>query len=153
MLAYTALLFVVLTPGVLLRLPMKGSKMTVALTHGAIFAVVWYFTHQMVLSASYEGFQGVKKPVKGPVKGPVKMDRTSMNSPPVQAAQEKVQNAEMTLNAIQEKYNQAAQVATDIENDLRNAQQNLKNAEQQLRAAQGLPQTAPIRAPSQKVAR
>ena len=58
MLAYAALLFVVLTPGVLMRLPANGSKMTVALTHGVVFAVVWYFTSKMVWRASYEGFQG-----------------------------------------------------------------------------------------------
>ena len=58
MLAYAALLFVVLTPGVLLRLPPKGSKLAVAVTHGVVFAVVWHFTHKMVWRAAYEGFQG-----------------------------------------------------------------------------------------------
>ncbi len=57
MFAYAALLFIVLTPGVLLRLPMKGSKMTVALTHGVVFAVVWHFTQNMVWRFAYEGFQ------------------------------------------------------------------------------------------------
>jgi hypothetical protein len=56
MLAYAALLFVVLTPGVLLRLPMNGSKMVVAVTHGVVFALVWHFTHKMVWRAAYEGF-------------------------------------------------------------------------------------------------
>jgi hypothetical protein len=57
MLAYAALLFVVLTPGVLLRLPPNGSKMAVAVTHGLVFAVVWHFTHKMVWRVAYEGFQ------------------------------------------------------------------------------------------------
>jgi hypothetical protein len=56
MFAYIALLFLVLTPGVLLRLPPNGSKIAVAVTHGVVFAVVWHFTHKMVLRASYEGF-------------------------------------------------------------------------------------------------
>ena len=56
MFAYAALLFVVLTPGVLLRLPNNGSKMVVAVTHGVVFAVVWHFTNKMVLTASYESF-------------------------------------------------------------------------------------------------
>ena len=56
MLAYAVLLFVVLTPGVLLRLPMNGSKMVVAVTHGVVFAVVWHFTHKMVWRVAYEGF-------------------------------------------------------------------------------------------------
>jgi tRNA A37 threonylcarbamoyltransferase TsaD len=57
MIAYAALLFVVLTPGVLLRLPPKGSKLAVAVTHGVVFAIVWHFTHKMVWRAAYEGFQ------------------------------------------------------------------------------------------------
>jgi len=138
MLAYTALLFVVLTPGVLLRLPMKGSKMTVALTHGAIFAVVWYFTHKMVSSGPYEGFQGVMKPGKTATNVAGRVVNTS-------PAQARVDAAQNTLNNIQERYNQAAQVATDIENQLLNAQRNLQSAQQELRVAQGLPQDGPIR--------
>jgi hypothetical protein len=45
---FVALLFVVLTPGILLRLPSKGSKLTVAVVHGIIFAIVFHFTHKMV---------------------------------------------------------------------------------------------------------
>ena len=59
MFAYAALLFIVLTPGVLLRLPPNGSKLAVAVTHGVVFAIVWHFTHKMVWSAAYEGFQGM----------------------------------------------------------------------------------------------
>ena len=35
-----AILFVVLTPGILLRLPMKGSNLFVAVVHGIVFGVV-----------------------------------------------------------------------------------------------------------------
>ena len=38
-----AALFFVLTPGVLLSLPPGGSKMTVALTHAAVFGIAWHF--------------------------------------------------------------------------------------------------------------
>jgi len=41
---YSAILFFVLSPGVLLRLPSNGSKMTVAGVHAIVFAVVLYFT-------------------------------------------------------------------------------------------------------------
>jgi hypothetical protein len=41
---YSAILFFVLSPGVLLRLPSNGSKMTVAAVHALVFAVVLYFT-------------------------------------------------------------------------------------------------------------
>jgi len=37
---FVFVLFFVLTPGVLLRLPSKGSKTTVALVHGLIFAII-----------------------------------------------------------------------------------------------------------------
>jgi len=45
---YVAILFYVLTPGVLLSLPAGGSKTTVALTHAVVFAVVYHFTHKLV---------------------------------------------------------------------------------------------------------
>ena len=59
MLAYMALLFVVLTPGVVLSLPPRGSKLTVAVVHGLVFAAVWHFTNKVVARAtrSMEGFQ------------------------------------------------------------------------------------------------
>ena len=41
---YSAILFFVLSPGVLLRLPSNGSKFTVAGVHALVFAVVLYFT-------------------------------------------------------------------------------------------------------------
>jgi len=59
MLAYVALLFVLLTPGVLLRLPSKGTLLTVAIVHGIVFALVFHFTHRHVYRlTSNEGFEG-----------------------------------------------------------------------------------------------
>ena len=48
---YSVVLFFVLTPGVLLRLPPGGSAMTVALTHAVVFGLVWSFTHKLVWKA------------------------------------------------------------------------------------------------------
>jgi len=45
---YAAVLFFVLTPGVLLSLPPGGSRITVALTHAVVFGLVWTLTHKMV---------------------------------------------------------------------------------------------------------
>jgi uncharacterized membrane protein len=45
---YAAALFFVLTPGVVLSLPTGGSRTTVALTHAAVFGVVWMLTHKLV---------------------------------------------------------------------------------------------------------
>jgi len=57
---YTIVLFVLLTPGILLRLPPKGSPLVVAIVHGAVFALVLCFTHKIVhrMSTSYsiDGF-------------------------------------------------------------------------------------------------
>ena len=49
---YLALLFVLLTPGVLTSLPPGGSKMVVAGVHGLLFAVVYHFTHKAVWNAT-----------------------------------------------------------------------------------------------------
>jgi hypothetical protein len=49
---YTIVLFVLLTPGILLRLPPKGSPLVVAIVHGAVFALVLCFTHKIVYRMS-----------------------------------------------------------------------------------------------------
>jgi hypothetical protein len=45
---YVFFMFFVLTPGILLKLPPTGSKITVALVHAAVFALVFHLTHKMV---------------------------------------------------------------------------------------------------------
>jgi len=54
---YAAVLFFLLTPAILLRLPPKGSKWTVAAVHAIVFALIFHFTHKLVwrLSARFEG--------------------------------------------------------------------------------------------------
>ena len=58
---FVAALFVALTPGVLLTLPSKGSKLTVAVVHGLVFAIVYHFTHKAVFNYLYEGFATVPR--------------------------------------------------------------------------------------------
>ena len=53
---YVALLFVLLTPGVLIKLPPKGSLLTVAIVHGLVFALVFHLTCRAMYKASVEGF-------------------------------------------------------------------------------------------------
>ena len=57
---YLVLLFVLLTPGVLLTLPKGGSRLTVAAVHGVVFVLVYYLTYRLAagFSASLDGFQG-----------------------------------------------------------------------------------------------
>ena len=45
---YTILLFFLLTPGILVTLPIKSSKTVVALTHAIVFGIVYHFTHNLV---------------------------------------------------------------------------------------------------------
>jgi len=52
---FVTLLFVLLTPGVLVTLPSKGSSLlTVAVVHGLVFALVYHLTHKAVWKALYE---------------------------------------------------------------------------------------------------
>jgi hypothetical protein len=54
---YVVALFVLLTPGVLVRLPPKGSLLTVAIVHGLVFALVYHFTYKIVYRLSVDGFE------------------------------------------------------------------------------------------------
>lgn len=46
---YALALFFVLTPNVLVKIPMKGSKYLVAAVHALIFAIVWIFTYKFLV--------------------------------------------------------------------------------------------------------
>ena len=59
-LLYVVVLFVVLTPGILLRLPPKGSPLVVAIVHGAVFALVLYLTHKIVYRMSMRMHMGME---------------------------------------------------------------------------------------------
>lgn len=52
MFLYVFLLFVLLTPGILLSLPPKGGKWTTAIVHGIVFGLVWTFTNKFVWDLS-----------------------------------------------------------------------------------------------------
>jgi len=57
---FVVFLFVLLTPGILLRLPPKGNKYTVALVHGLVFAVVLHF----VCLYYFKKTEGMTNPMK-----------------------------------------------------------------------------------------
>jgi hypothetical protein len=61
MVAFVAVLFVALTPGVLVTLPPRSSKLVVAATHGVLFALVYHFTHHAVWMFLYGGKEGADK--------------------------------------------------------------------------------------------
>ena len=50
MTVFVFVLFVVLTPGVLLTLPPNSSNIVVALVHGLVFAVVFLLTHNYLMT-------------------------------------------------------------------------------------------------------
>ena len=52
MFLYVFLLFVLLTPGILLSLPPKGGKWSTAIVHGLVFGLVWCFTNKYVWELS-----------------------------------------------------------------------------------------------------
>lgn len=60
---YVVVLFVLLTPGVVLSLPTGGNRITCAVVHGVLFAVAWHFTHKAVWRATSQlsGFQDMNK--------------------------------------------------------------------------------------------
>ncbi len=66
---YAAILFFVLTPSILLRLPKNGSKFTVALVHAAVFGLLFWLTHKFVwrMTHSLEGMEGEEKDEEVPV--------------------------------------------------------------------------------------
>ena len=64
---FVAVLFFVLTPGVLLRLPPGGSKLMVAGVHALVFAVVFGLTHKLAMALLYK--EGFADAVKGCPKG------------------------------------------------------------------------------------
>ena len=58
---YCAVLFFVLTPGILVSLPPKSGKMVVAATHAVIFALIFHFTHKTVWMATMNIGAPIKK--------------------------------------------------------------------------------------------
>ena len=65
MTVYVAVLFFVLTPGVLLRLPPKGSLLIVAAVHAVVFALIYQLTHKTVYQLFTEGFDSCDSSCRG----------------------------------------------------------------------------------------
>lgn len=58
---FVALLFFVLTPGVLITLPPKGSKLVVAATHAVVFALVLHVLYKSVANWTVSGFADMEE--------------------------------------------------------------------------------------------
>jgi hypothetical protein len=53
MFLFVAVLFFILTPGILLSLPPGGSLVAKAAFHGLVFALVYHLTHKMAWKAMH----------------------------------------------------------------------------------------------------
>ena len=49
---FVFVLFVLLTPNILLRLPPKGGKWTVAIVHGLVFAFILHYSYMYYFKAT-----------------------------------------------------------------------------------------------------
>lgn len=72
---YAAILFFILTPAILIRLPPGGSKWTVAAVHAIVFAIIFHFTHKIVwrMGARLEGMTATSAPSSATTKPKVKV--------------------------------------------------------------------------------
>jgi len=65
---YVGILFILLTPDVLVCIPKRSSSLTSAIVHGILFAVIYYFTYKivfdMVKGNVKEGYGEVRPPPK-----------------------------------------------------------------------------------------
>ena len=61
MAVFVAVLFFVLTPGVLVTLPPKGSKLVVAATHAVVFAVVLHLVYKSLRKYTVSGFADLEE--------------------------------------------------------------------------------------------
>ena len=53
-----AILFLILTPGVLLRIPEKGPLLNAAIVHAVVFGILFYFVSKIIYQYTYvEDFQ------------------------------------------------------------------------------------------------
>lgn len=90
---YTTILFVLLVPGVIFTIPIKGSKLATALLHGVVFAVLFHFTHKAVWNTFYgtrhmEHFATKQAPAPAPKlaqKPPQKPPQKPLPPPPTLA--------------------------------------------------------------------
>jgi hypothetical protein len=80
---YAAVLFFILTPSILLRIPKSGSKWVVAAVHALVFGVIFHFTNKLVwrLGAKFEGFEPNSKEVGSPFVGAPAASTTPSASP------------------------------------------------------------------------
>ena len=58
MAVYVGILFVLLTPDVLVCIPKRSSSLTSAVVHGILFALVYFFTYKIVANMIHRNVEG-----------------------------------------------------------------------------------------------
>jgi hypothetical protein len=89
---FVAVLFFLLTPGILLSLPPKSSKYVVAFVHAIVFAVVLHFSGSFISSCA--SVISVKEGVQGQPQQSAYALRGQSPGPRAQAAQAQAQQAQ-----------------------------------------------------------
>jgi hypothetical protein len=62
---YGALLFILLTPGLIVRIPQRGSLLSASIVHGIIFAILYYSISRIVFNYTKENFTEKSEKYKG----------------------------------------------------------------------------------------
>ena len=102
---YSAILFFILTPNILVRLPPKSGKYVVAATHALIFALVFHFTCKMIWMTSMSmGLHGFREGVM------TVLERNNMESEAQKFAQKSTELANQS-KALADKATAAVQQA------------------------------------------
>jgi hypothetical protein len=72
------ILFFVLSPSVLVRLPSKGDKYVVAVTHALVFGILFYFINSLVV---FEGMSGVTLSARAALEKREREEKNDRNNP------------------------------------------------------------------------
>ena len=98
---YAAVLFFILTPSILLRIPKSGSKWVVAAVHALVFGVIFYFTNKLVwrLGArlNLEGFEPDSTEAGAPFVGAPAASTSHATSAPPSASQAMAPSASQAM--------------------------------------------------------
>jgi hypothetical protein len=100
---YSAILFFILTPNILVRLPPKSGKYVVAATHALIFALVFHFTCKIIWMTSMSmGLHGFREGVTAPTKEKLENEAEKLAQQSTQLANQSKALADKATAAVQQ---------------------------------------------------
>ncbi len=151
MFLFSTLLFFILTPGILLTIPKKSSKTTVALVHALVFATVWSLTYKCFWYVT-EGFDPTIPPSIDP-DSKIKYDPSVPPSNPVVNNNSSTNIPMSQQNMSQQNMLQPPQQNMSQQNMLQPPQQNMLQPPQKnmLQPPQKKPAQQPQNMPLQNI--